>query len=186
MFFYFILIHVNLSIFNLYFILAKERLNSRIYDNILKILRMSSELDKHNEQLDLKYSKALFQEIEQIKNLMEYDQIIGISQLNEHETKEYITNNKITNIYFIIDENNEISRLNSFASRYELVINNLVIETYRVDPTIRLLSLNAIMLITGLIMTSIVIIKFIKFIVINHIEIRKDVPLLLNQIRHGM
>ena len=63
------------------------------------------------------------------------DEIVGISELHEKDTIEFIKNNKISNISFLIDSKNSFNKTNFLDSRYEMILDNLSILEYRKDPS---------------------------------------------------
>jgi len=63
------------------------------------------------------------------------DEIVGISELDEKDTIEFIKNQKISNISFLIDPRNSFNKTNFLDNRYEMILDNLCILEYRKDPT---------------------------------------------------
>lgn len=75
------------------------------------------------------------QEVQRIKYLSEIDEIVGISEMNESDTQQYLVEKKIPIVKFIIDEEKSINNRFKLNERYEMLVVNGQIEEYRKDPT---------------------------------------------------
>jgi hypothetical protein len=146
----------NKKILMIYPYPSKERLNSELYDDILKKIKLAKELDSQNQskknnpsnnqennyspepekqKTDQERKLEKF-EIFKTKYLNDLDEIVGLSQLNEKSTEEYINKYKIPDVWFIVDESNFINDQNKFESRYEALIDNMQVVSYKPDPNL--------------------------------------------------
>ena len=131
-----------------YFYLAKERLNSETYDQILKSTKLFSEFEiTEKEEEDKKnnlYEGYLIQnEISKIKYMKNFDYILGVSDMNINDLKSYVQQQKAKNILYISDPLNELFGNMINENRYELVLNDLKICEYLIDPTFKELAIKA-------------------------------------------
>jgi hypothetical protein len=145
---------------------SKERLNSELYDDILNKMKFARELDhqNHNKKTNTKINNDIPEapeapeapgaenkkekerkdknhklekfEIFKTKYLNDLDEIVGLSQLNDKKTEEYLSKSKIPDIWFIVDESNSINDQNKFENRYEVLIDNMQIASYKPDPNL--------------------------------------------------
>jgi hypothetical protein len=113
---------------------SKERINSKFYDDIVYKTRVLREVEKSKE--DIKKEKLERSFIYYTKEVKEIDEVIGLSQLNKKMTEEFIESNKIKDIWFIIDEINQLNTVNKFDSKYEILVKNMKIISINNDPTI--------------------------------------------------
>lgn len=74
-------------------------------------------------------------ELEKIKLLYEIDHIVGISELNVSSTMDFLNEQKMTNISFIIDPERELNKKNNLNFRYEIIIEGEKLIDLKVDPT---------------------------------------------------
>ena len=89
-----------------------------------------------NEELPIEINnQELNSELKILKYLNEVDEIVGLSELDENKTQEFIIKNRIPNVWYIIDSKDNFNSSNKLASRYEILIKNLKIVEYRSDPT---------------------------------------------------
>lgn len=131
----------NKKILMLYPFPAKERLNSELYDDILKKVKLSKEIDESNSMEEGEKLKMEKFQIFKTKYLNNIDEIVGLSELNEKKTEQYVMENKVQDIWYIIDESKVINTENKFDPRYEVFIDDLCIKSYKPDPTFYNLSL---------------------------------------------
>jgi hypothetical protein len=113
---------------------SKERMNSQFYDDILYKTRLLKEVEKSN--YDSKKQKLEQSFLHHTKELKEIDEIIGISQLNQKSTEEFIESNKIKNIWFVIDEINQLNNLNKLDQKYEILVDGMRIISLNNDPNV--------------------------------------------------
>lgn len=133
------------------FNIAKERLNSAMYDDILKKLQIAKEVNNNeNSSQNMhngksaekeiveknKNSAILSNEIYKIKYLKQLDEIVGLSEMDEKNTEEFIHHSKVPDVWFLVDPNKSINNLNQLNDRYEILIDNMKIEEYRSDPNL--------------------------------------------------
>lgn len=134
----------NKKILMIYPYPSKERLNSELYDDILNKLKLAKEIENNDKDINNKYynKTANLQErremfgIFKTKYLNQLDEIVGLSQMNENKTEEYVEKMRIPDVWFIVDESNFINNHNKFHERYEVLIDNMKIVEYRPDPTL--------------------------------------------------
>lgn len=74
-------------------------------------------------------------ELEKIKLLNEINRIIGVSELSPQATLNFITEQKMTNISFIIDTEKDLNRKNNINFRYEMIIEGERLVDLKYDPT---------------------------------------------------
>jgi hypothetical protein len=113
-------------------------------------MTMTTSANLADEVLQLKYAT---EEIEKIKYVNKFDDIIGVSELEEKETIEFIKNTKIENVTFI--QNNNFIQENKLGKRFEMIVKDGEIIQYRKDPTITkivlfFLSLTCLLTIVGM------------------------------------
>ncbi len=131
----------NKKILMIYPFPAKERLNSELYDDILRKVKLSKEIEENKVLEDSEKAKIEKFQIFKTKYLNNIDEIIGLSELNEKKTEQYVLDNKIQDIWYIIDESKVINTENKFDPRYEVLIDDLYIRSYKPDPNFYNLSL---------------------------------------------
>ena len=102
--------------------LAKEKLNSQVYDSIMETLKLSEKLnaDQSNKFMD--------KSLDKIKQIQDFDEVIAVSQLNELDTIQFLTSNQIKNMSILINDDSNILKLYEKFNRFEMVINNLQVE----------------------------------------------------------
>lgn len=82
-----------------------------------------------------KQSELTDLELEKIKLLNEINMIIGISELNGQATLDFIKQQKMTNISFIIDPEKDFNTKNNTNFRYEMIIEGDKLIELKYDPT---------------------------------------------------
>jgi hypothetical protein len=113
-------------------------------------MKMTTSANLDNDILLQKYAKD---EIDKIKYINKFDEIVGISELDEKETINFLKSNKIENVTFI--QNNNIVEENKLSKRFEVVVKNGEIVEYRKDPSylklmVFFLSISSILAIVGM------------------------------------
>ena len=166
----------NKKILLLYPYPSKERLNSELYDDILKKLKVAKEVEDNskifNKNITM-HDKLEMMEIYRTKYINELDEIVGLSQMNEKKTEEFVVKSKVPDIWFLVDESNFINNHNKFDERYEVLIENLKILDYRPDPS---LGQNIYLgIVFGYIMTIMLLIYFsgYAYILKNYVNLEK-------------
>lgn len=96
-------------------------------------LQKLTEMDK---QILAEENKLMDEEVIKIKYINSFDEVIGISNMSDEETQNFIINNRISNITLIADPDNIIMKSNSFPLRYEMIINEGKICKFSEDPTV--------------------------------------------------
>jgi len=125
---------------------SKNRLNPKYYDTILKLFQFNKSIE-HNPKVQSKTNVTEY--ISKIKNDHKFDEILGVSELDQNETLEFIKENNVAGINFIIDPNNEIKMKNVANERFEMILNNLEVDcnlilkisVYKEDPSVQGLAL---------------------------------------------
>jgi len=80
-------------------------------------------------------------ELEKIKLLNEINRIIGVSELSAQATLNFVIEQKMTNIAFIIDPEKDLNTKNKIDFRYEMIVeggDKLV--DLKMDPTGKILA----------------------------------------------
>jgi hypothetical protein len=102
---------------------------------VLKKLSILEPTPNNNEENETTNS-LLKSKISQIKKDNNFQEILGISELDQEKTQEFIKENNISEIAFLIDENKQFIKANKLSNRFEAVINESgELEEYRMDPT---------------------------------------------------
>lgn len=136
----------------------KVRINSEVYDNIIKSISLFPQLSQMDSKLKEDYNESLSSEIEKVKYLQSFDEIIGVSKYNHKEIIEFLHENHMINLSFIPDDNDSISKfllskagskgrtvfnsiintntLNEELYKYEIILTNEEIESCNIDPTL--------------------------------------------------
>lgn len=102
--------------------LAKEKLNSQVYDSIMETLKLSEKLNADQS------NKVMDESLDKIKQIQDFDEVIAVSQLNELDTIQFLTSNQIKNMSILINDDSNILKLYEKFNRFEMVINNLQVE----------------------------------------------------------
>lgn len=122
---------------------SNSQANSETNANIkkeasIKIVKDASFLnhDKVKSKEDEFYEKLKENEVSKIKFLKQFDEIVAISNISIDKTIEFIKQEGISNITFVVDPDNIIKNNNNLPNRYEAFVNNCVFEDLIEDPTI--------------------------------------------------
>jgi len=99
---------------------SKKRINSKFYDLVMNVFKFSRTIEPK-----IQSEENVEAYINKIKGDYKFDEIIGISELDEDKTKEFIKENNIVGINFILDENNEFISNKTENKRFELILDNL-------------------------------------------------------------
>lgn len=87
-------------------------------------MSLFNDLDIMNKQLNNEYNEAISAEINKIKYLKSFDEVIGLSKLNEKEIINYLKANNLSNMIIISDPENKIKSMLGFKSNFECELNN--------------------------------------------------------------
>jgi hypothetical protein len=82
-----------------------------------------------------KQSELTDLELEKIKLLNEISKIIGVSELGAQATLNFVMEQKMTNISFIIDPEKDLNTKNNINFRYEMIIEGDKLKDLKYDPT---------------------------------------------------
>ena len=85
--------------------LAKEKLNSQVYDSIMETLKLSEKLNADQS------NKVMDESLDKIKQIQDFDEVIAVSQLNELDTIQFLTSNQIKNMSILINDDSNILKL---------------------------------------------------------------------------
>lgn len=96
-----------------------------------------------NNQLNKEYADNLDLEIKKIKYLQSFDEVIGISDMNELEVLSYIQSNPVSNITLLSDEQSLIPKQLHMENRFECILNQGNFESANEDPTLRGIAIEA-------------------------------------------
>lgn len=82
-----------------------------------------------------KQSELTDLELEKIKLLNEINRIIGVSELTPQATLNFVNEQKMTNIAFIIDPEKDLNNKNNINFRYEMILEGDKLIELKFDPT---------------------------------------------------
>lgn len=104
----------------------------------IKIVKNSSYLtnNKVKTKEDVFFEKMKEKEVNKIKFLQNFDEIVAVSNLNTEGTIEFIKEEGISSITFVVDPNDLIRKSNNFPSRYEAIVNKNIVQDLMSDPTL--------------------------------------------------
>eukprot|EP00340_Litonotus_pictus_P002445 CAMPEP_0170518502 /NCGR_PEP_ID=MMETSP0209-20121228/4178_1 /TAXON_ID=665100 ORGANISM="Litonotus pictus, Strain P1" /NCGR_SAMPLE_ID=MMETSP0209 /ASSEMBLY_ACC=CAM_ASM_000301 /LENGTH=249 /DNA_ID=CAMNT_0010804081 /DNA_START=177 /DNA_END=925 /DNA_ORIENTATION=- len=163
-------------------------INSKSYDNFIKYIKIFSSLQENIDsssekptnnsndsnsstqsktkktqqdiEQDLNEHEQMEEEIEKIKFLRRFDEVIGISDLDEKASIQYIRGNPHSNFTIISDPQALVQRSNSLPLRFEMITDSGAITQLKQDP-----SFFKIIVCSGLLLFGIVL--FTGFAVIS-------------------
>ena len=87
-------------------------------------MSLFSDLETMNKQLNNEYNEAISTEINKIKYLKSFDEVIGLSNLNEKDIIGYLKTNNLSNMIIISDPEQKIKSSFGFKSNFECQIEN--------------------------------------------------------------
>jgi hypothetical protein len=91
---------------------------------------------KLSEKMNVEQSnKEMDSSILKLQMVQDFDEIIGISQLNEVETANFLKTQNLQSMKIFINDDPVLSRTYDKFKRFEMVINNLKVEEFRRDPS---------------------------------------------------
>jgi hypothetical protein len=96
----------------------------------METIKLSEKInpEQSNEEMDESLMK--------IKQIQEFNEIIAISQLNEQESINFLTSNKLKGISLLISDQPNVRKEYEQLKRFEMVMNNLQVCEFRKDPTV--------------------------------------------------